>query len=122
MIRHEDTLRDHRMSYLLTLNGFLFASLAFAWKQTFWLILAIAAVGLAAGLSGFSAQDTSNRAVTKLRDLEPDASPPLVGLRGDEQDDDAQMSDWMKWWQPWKALPKVLMAIWPIIALIKILD
>jgi hypothetical protein len=41
MIQHEDQLRAQRLGWLLTLNGFLFAALGFAWNSDAaeWLIV-----------------------------------------------------------------------------------
>jgi len=123
MIRHEDALRDHRLSYLLTLNGFLFAALAFAWREndgeSIPLVCLLAAVGFVVGLSAYAGQMTSNQAVTKLRDLAHDPDPPVLGLTSAEQDQ-YSVSRWNKALVPWNVLPKLLIVIWPSIAVARI--
>ncbi|HEY3723766.1 MAG TPA: hypothetical protein VGN59_10455 [Acidimicrobiia bacterium] len=119
MIRHEDTLRDNRLGYLLTLNGFLFAALAFSWKTrvgSVGLIVLLAVVGFVVGISGMAAQEISNQAVDKLRALaEGDAGESLiVGLTG------AETAQWADSWAPWNALPKVFVFVWPAIAVLRV--
>src|SRR3954467_7252323 len=99
MIRHEDGLRDQRLGYLLTLNGFLFAALAFAWRrqgdEAVALVLVLAAVGLFVGLSAWSAQAISEAAVSNLRDSAPQHTEvPIMGVTGSNTDPH-KISKWL---------------------------
>lgn len=118
MIRHEDSLRDNRLGYLLTFNAFLFAGLAFAWKNSDALITVLALVGLAVGISAEAGQITSNKAVTKLRKLAEDADPPIVGLTSHETGE-YQLSWWTRELAPWKTLPLILIVAWPTVLVVR---
>src|SRR6478736_6173955 len=102
MIDQENDLRNQRLGYLLTLNGFLFAALAFGWDRARSdpLVLLIGILGTAIGVSGIASMRISNLAIERLRDWsdrftgppavqqvgdwEPaDPMPPVVGMRGD---------------------------------------
>jgi hypothetical protein len=132
MIHHEDQLRDDRLSYLLTLNGFLFAALAFGWRVKVKdgsdaLVFLLAGVGLVVGLSALAGQITSNAAVTLLRMKNEDADPPLVGLTGDEEqkggDDgvgDGHVNGFFKLLVPWKVLPGILMLAWAAVVVVRL--
>ena len=49
MVRHEDDLRNHRITWLCQLQGFLFASLGFAWGKSQRLTTILAVLGLTFG-------------------------------------------------------------------------
>src|SRR6476661_7860316 len=99
MIRHEDTLRDHRLGYLLTFNAFLFAALAFAWKSAVPLVFLLAGVGIAVGVSALAGQVTSNTAIRKIRHLaDEDADPPVIGLTSEEKHEENKQSYELPWW------------------------
>ena len=49
MVRHEDDLRNHRITWLCQLQGFLFASLGFAWGKSQRLTTILAVSGLTIG-------------------------------------------------------------------------
>jgi hypothetical protein len=68
MIFHEDELVNSRMSWLLTLEGFLFAALGFAWDKdhTRCLAVLLSIVGIVVALSGGVMLYCSNQAVIKL--------------------------------------------------------
>jgi hypothetical protein len=125
MIRHEDGLRDHRLSYLLTLNGFLFAALAFAWRrpgdEATALVALLAVVGFAVGCSAMAAQNISNHAVQKLRRrARRNPDPPVVGITSEEtKGEEGHIAWFVDLLAPWKALPVILIVIWPIIAIVR---
>lgn len=75
MVQHEDDLRSQRLGYLLTLNGLLFAALAFAWKgpHTRSIVSVLAAVGILVSASTFAAMILSDRAIRYLRRRAPTA-------------------------------------------------
>jgi hypothetical protein len=51
MIKNESDLINHRLTWVVTLNGFLFATLGFAWKDGKQLLPIIAILGMATSLS-----------------------------------------------------------------------
>jgi hypothetical protein len=86
MIQHEDTLRDQRLGWFLTLNGFLFAALGFAWKSSPDLAYILGGLGIFIALSSFLTLRVSTLAIEKLRRYvdDPSAPPPVVGLASDD--------------------------------------
>jgi hypothetical protein len=75
MVQHEDDLRSQRLGYLLTLNGLLFAALAFAWKgpHTRSIVSVLAGIGVLVSASTFAAMILSDRAIRYLRKRAPTA-------------------------------------------------
>jgi hypothetical protein len=86
MIQHEDTLRDQRLGWFLTLNGFLFAALGFAWSSSRALAYILGVLGIFVALSSFLTLRVSTLAVRKLRHYvdDPSAPPPVVGLTSED--------------------------------------
>jgi hypothetical protein len=101
MIQHEDTLRDQRLGWFLTLNGFLFAALGFAWNSSPALAYILGVLGVFIALSSFLTLRVSTLAVRKLRHYVGDSSvpPPVVGLTSEDfkspssKDTDAKIPD-----------------------------
>ncbi len=82
MIQHEDVLRDQRITWLFTLNGFLFAALAFAWDGVEALVYIFAALGIATALSSWAGLYANALAIRNLRDEKWLATePPIAVLR-----------------------------------------
>ena len=55
MIRHEDQLLNHRLTWMWTLQGLLFSAAAFLWKSEGIPVLVIANVGLLSSITiGYS--------------------------------------------------------------------
>ena len=69
MIRHEDGLRDQRLGWLFALNGFLFATLGFAWSDSdsTSLVVIVSVLGVVVGVSSASAMYASEVAIQRLR-------------------------------------------------------
>jgi hypothetical protein len=78
MVQHEDELRNQRLGYFLTLNGFLFAGLGFAWKSADAkaLVTVLALLGFAISLSAFASMNLSTAAIKYLRDRDPASQDP----------------------------------------------
>jgi len=69
MLREENALRDQRLSYVLTINGFLFAGLGFAWNgpEAKRLVVLLAVFGVAIALITMQAMATSSQAFAELK-------------------------------------------------------
>lgn len=123
MIRHEDELRDDRLGYLLTLNGFLFAALAIVWNgddgaaMAFVVMLSI--FGMVTGFSARAAQNISQTAVSNLREMAPDANPPIMGVTGHEPLD-RRVGALSQAFAPWTVLPLLFIVGWPMVGLVGI--
>jgi hypothetical protein len=141
MIQHEDQLRNMRLGWLLTLNGFLFAGLGFAWSRgNGWLIPVFAVVGAAVSISGFASMMMSDAAVRELSGMAEPATPK--GIRdciADANVEDVEL-DKLKGMEPvmgarrasyrnrmltvllypWKVLPIVLTLTWIAVPLVRV--
>jgi hypothetical protein len=136
MVQHEDDLRNQRLGYFLTLNGFLFAALAFAWntKHQAWLVGTIAIVGVLIAISAGASMRLSSFAIRYLRMRGPTHLPPgrtipvtdadlarealSIPVSLSLSDEDLKLvkkpksrkaSDVL---QPWRALPIILFVAW----------
>ncbi len=69
MISHENDLVNHRVNWLLTVQGFLFTALAFAWEKddSLFLVPMVSAIGVAVALSSAFLLHEGSRAIVELR-------------------------------------------------------
>jgi hypothetical protein len=113
MIRHEDDLRNQRLTWLFTLDGFLFASLGLVWQapHSTLLIVALAVVGVFIGLSAVGSMSVSRKAIDELRSSNPD-NERIMGLQ------QTKLGRLTKVLYPWYLMPWVMVVIWPAIAAI----
>jgi hypothetical protein len=122
MIRHEDDLRNDRLGYVLTINGFLFTGLGFAWgaAEAKRLVVLFGLFGMAIAAVSMQAMATSSEAISRLKergeDL-PDDGLPLVGLSSGQI-----KGPWRKleWLAPWAAVPWALFIVWPALAIVRL--
>ena len=122
MLQEENSLRNQRLSYILTINGFLFAGLGFAWNgpEAKRLVVLLGVFGMAIALITIQAMATSSQAFSALKergDELPDDGLPLVGLWGDQITGPAKS---FRWLQPWYALPVALLVVWPALAIARL--
>jgi len=125
MVQHEDDLRNQRLGYLLTLNGLLFAGLAFAWRAPHArsLVLVLAATGILIAVSTLSSMTLSDRAISYLRERAPLGRARLDGKNPTEEEEIESIpvalnelqirQGWvLRLLQPWRALPVFLGVAW----------
>jgi len=114
MIRHEDDLRNQRLTWLFTLDGFLFATLGLVWngEHSTLLICALAAVGVFIGLSAVGSMRVSRMAIDELR---IEDNPDHERLMGIER---TKVGRGTRLLYPWYVMPWVMVVIWPTIAVI----
>jgi hypothetical protein len=110
MIYHEGELINHRIGWLVTLQGLLFASLGFAWKDAKELVYVISALGILISISAFSAlilwYRASKSILNEWRDHKPVDynGPDVIGYRSQS-----------KFWgflRPWYFLPIIFAVAW----------
>lgn len=115
MLQHEDTLRDQRLGWLLTLNGFLFAALAFAWHDSALLALVFGGVGIVAAGSTWATLRVSELAIGRLRDEFP-SDPDLAPVTAITSEDLKELDGWLDKRLPnfytWKVIPIALLIAW----------
>jgi hypothetical protein len=135
MIQHEDDLRSQRLGYFLTLNGFLFAALGFAWKAPHSrpLVLVLAVMGFFVAWSTSASMKGSDAAIRDLRDRAKTSDVGHSGGTGPEVLADLQSipvafsSEEIRagvkkaerkagrLLQPWHALPLILLVAWAVL-------
>ena len=87
MVVHEDDVTNHRMTWLVTLHGFLFAALGFAWKDGKVLIPLLGFVGVFTSLSIMYHLFLSHLAIGRLVGMwennkpDPYDGPDVIGHR-----------------------------------------
>jgi hypothetical protein len=121
MLRHEDELTNQRTTWLMTIQGLLFAAMAFAWGNSPSFLYLLCAVGIAVSWSAGHALMAAERAKANLyewwetRGGEGYDGPPVVGWRSKQE-------SWKRWLRPWQVLPTIFVVAWLGIAVIVILQ
>ncbi len=117
MVRHEDELINHRISWMATCNGLFLTAAGFAWGKQGGKVLAyvLAALGIATSASAWSSLHVATRALGRLRRLWEDKGidaadvPPVIGY---------DASRWLRWLLPWQSLPVIFAAAWLVVIVI----
>ncbi len=112
MIRHEDSLIDARINWLVSSQSILFAALAFVWnnQSAVCLLYLLVFVGLGVSSSTFLGLMDSAKAIRKVRGWWDDHvsedyyGPDVVGLRGRDTS--------FRLFKPWKVIPLVFILAW----------
>ncbi len=103
MIRYEDDVINHRLTWLGQLQGFLFAALALTWNDHPKFAVMLALVGIVVAFSVGTACCIGDQAIKSLVKLAPDSIQP--GVIGQD----------VKKWRfilPWFLVPAILLAAW----------
>ncbi len=119
MIQHENLLTDHRLRWMLILEGILFAGVASFWKMYWVPLVAVAGLGIVTAVSVYHALWLSARARGHLRqlyqqklELHPelrDEIPPVAG--------DIPGLVAFPWPYPWKLLPWAIVVAWILLVI-----
>jgi hypothetical protein len=117
MIRHEDDVLDQRFTWLCQIQGFLFAALAFAWKEPAadYLVLLLCLLGSSVAITTwFSLRNVSKGQRILLewwdRNKPADYSAPDVYVRTVYPQN--LWSSKIKYWAPWYILPLIFSLAW----------
>jgi hypothetical protein len=116
MIEHENNLQNYRITWLVAIQGLLFAALSFAWdkKNADLIIGLIGALGVAVSLSSWSVLSLSTTAFRDLRAWWESHKPPSYdGPPIDAHRSDASLI--VRILRPWKALPWLFAVSWVFI-------
>lgn len=120
MIRHENDLMNHRISWLLTLEGLLLAALGFAWDKTDArnLIYVFCIIGGVVSASSWRVLGGADKAIIRLyiwwdaNKSQGYAGPGVAGF-------------WREsWWDillPWRVLPFLFIIAWLAVFIINYL-
>ncbi len=119
MVRHENELMNHRLTWLLTLEGLLFAALGFAWGKddspsAKGLVYVFCGIGAFVPVLTLFILDAAQKALIRLRDWWEDARPPDYKGPG-------IIGYWHKpaliaWFVPWRILPATFVVAWLFVA------
>ncbi|HYI62272.1 MAG TPA: hypothetical protein VEW93_10775 [Acidimicrobiales bacterium] len=124
MVQHEDQLRDHRLGWLLTLNGFMFASVGLAWQhpETGGLLAGLAGLGVVVGISAVATMRVSDEAIRHLDELSAadviDGQPPLPPVRAVDSAHFRGLPGWERYLPHlyiWNLVPWALVLAWAVV-------
>jgi len=115
MIRHENELINHRITWFGTLQGILFAVLAFAWGKTdiSILIYLLAVLGIVLSISTYYAIQSSLKAIRTLRMWWDEnknldyIGPDIIGRRPDSKS--------IPFLRPYVVFPSAFLIVWVVI-------
>lgn len=118
MIRHENDLTNHRLTWMLTLEGFLFAGIGFAWdkRPTPELVFIFAILGTATAGTAVIVLDAAHSAILSLatwwdKHKPNDSYADVLGFRGHH---------WVLGiFAPWRIVPLALVVTWYLLFLAK---
>jgi hypothetical protein len=120
MLKHEGELLNHRMTWLVTLQGLLFAALGFGWQTNAVLIGIISALGIAASVSTYVVVIVGSLAtqtlITGWDTNKPSDynGPDVIGYRGPRGIG--------LFFRPWRILPFFFMAAWIAVFVVNFLS
>jgi len=113
MIKHESDVTNHRLTWLVTLQGFLFAALGFAWRDGKQLIPLLSVIGIASSISmlfPLYCADAAIRDLVRRWDTEKPVDfvgPDVVGYR--------PTGRLISLFLPWFLLPAILAVGWVVV-------
>ena len=130
MIQHENELRNNRIIWFITIEGLLFASLGFAWKDAQQLIYILCLLGLATAISSSRELKLSSMGITHLKNWwhtwlqqhEPEVyvGPPVIGLNLEGRA--KGRGEWGFILRPAKSLPWLFAGAWILLCLLRLLS
>ncbi len=119
LIQHENIITNHRLTWMLILEGILFAGAASFWKIHWAPLVVIASLGILTAVSVYHALWLSRRARNHLRqlyqhklELHPELRqeiPPVVG--------DIPGLVTLSWANPWRLIPWAIVVGWILLVI-----
>jgi vacuolar-type H+-ATPase subunit I/STV1 len=117
MIFKENEFINHRLAWLVTLQGLLFAALGFAWEKAHVLINPIATTGIVVSITSFIGLLLAHKAIEKLKKEWKDqkkengyVGPDVIGYGAPNV---------VKYFLPWFALPLLFVVVWIWLAILE---
>ena len=115
MIKHENELMNHRITWLSTLQGLLFAALGFAWDKhdAQVLVFIISIIGIVISISSITVLRAASGAISDLADWwennkpEDYQGPGVIGRR--------TTKSWQRLLYPWNLLPVLFTFAWLLV-------
>lgn len=120
MVRHENELTNHRLTWMATLNGLMLTGLGFIWGKPYdkQVIAVFCILGIIVCFSGFLslqiAEDSKFELLRlwKEKNISSDMIPPIFAW--------ARVHPLIRPLLPWKVLPWALIASWVILFIVNI--
>jgi len=113
MIVHESNLMNQRLTWMMQLNGFLFAALAFAWRDSKQLVPVLAALGISTSMSIMRSLYIAHGVCNALADRWAENKHPQYqgpGVIGHQT-----KGRLCSWTLPWFSLPFLLALAWFVV-------
>ncbi|SIO47785.1 RipA family octameric membrane protein [Chitinophaga niabensis] len=120
MNEHENELLNMRFSWFTTLQGLLFASLGFVWKDSpLFVMIIISIMGITVALSFLSAIKLTRAAYNNLsqwwdKHLSDYDGPPLKALQLNSK------MTFIRFFRPWRIMPWIFISAWAILLIYRI--
>jgi hypothetical protein len=112
MICHENDLLNHRMTWMWTFQGFLFAALAFAWNVHKFPVVVFCFLGLVSSISFGYSFHIAHLAIGDLtiqaKRRENSEGTPVIGREGH-----------FTVLLPWRLLPWIMGIVWVVLGVAK---
>jgi hypothetical protein len=119
LVAEENDIRNQVFTWFLTLNGFLFAALAFAWSSAPDLVYVLAALGALASLSWTAHTVVQRLAIARVRDG-ADVGDPAAGMTSATLRSMGLPYSLLPYLYPWRFLPPLLGAAWIAVVVVRI--
>jgi len=116
LLHQENDVMNHRMTWFLTLQGFLFAALTFGWEQSQALITVFGLVGI---MSCFSVGTLLRHAVLAMKHLQELASELNEPIAGRTHRENTAIVHFIL---PWHFLPILLSTAWLSLIIVKYIE
>ncbi|MDX1253381.1 MAG: hypothetical protein IDH49_14240 [Gammaproteobacteria bacterium] len=112
MIKHENELMNHRITWLSTLHGLLFAALGFAWEKSDAqvLVFIFSVLGIVISISSITVLRAASGAISDLADWWENEKPE--GYQGPGVIGRRTTKSWQKLFYPWNLLPVLFTFAW----------
>jgi hypothetical protein len=113
MIEHENDQQNYRLTWMLAIEGLLFAGIGFAWDKTdaHVLVTVFCVLGAVVSISSWTALRLSKQAMNSIREWwdshrpKDYGGPDIVGYRANDH--------WFLWiLRPWRFLPWIFVLAW----------
>jgi hypothetical protein len=116
LIHDENEMINHRIHWFLILQGFMFASLAFAWGKNSALCIVFSIVGMLSAVSVGVLLRYGILAIQKLEQSIQEETQPVLG-RGSKE-----TSAFMQLLLPWHFLPVLMVVAWSALICIRVFN
>lgn len=114
LIAQENEMINHRMNWFLILQGFMFASIAFAWEKGVAISVVFCCVGV---LSAISVGTLLHFGILAIRSLESAAGEDGQRVLGRGHDTTPRLAHAL---MPWNFLPVLFVLAWIALILIRL--